>query len=78
MAKKIIYTKHAEDMIGLRKIKRSSVADCLRDPDKTLKSRKERKIFLKNFGKNNLKVVAIENEEFLVITCHWIAPERIK
>jgi len=78
MAKKIVYTKHAEEMLTLRNIKKGTVADCLKNPFKKLKSRKGRKIFLKNFGKNKLKVVAIENEEFLVITCHWIAPGRIK
>lgn len=78
MTRKVTYTKHAIEMLSLRRIKKQSVEKCLKEPDKILPSRKRRKIYFKNFGKNDLKVVGAENEEFVVITCHWIASSRVK
>lgn len=65
-------------MLVLRRIKKSLVEKCINEPDKVVFGKKGRKIYLRNFGKNDLKVVGIENEEIMVITCHWIAPGRIK
>lgn len=76
---KIIYTKHAEEMLIFRRISKSLADQCALDPDQTLPTRQGKKIYLKDFGKNYLKlVVAQEGNILVIITLHWLAKRRIK
>lgn len=76
---KIIYTKHAEDMLIFRKISKELVQECLKSPDETLSAREGKKIYLKDLGRNYLKlVVAQEKDYIIVITAHWLAKKRVK
>ena len=75
----IVYTKHASEMLALRKIRKTFVAKCVRKPDNILPAREGKKIYLKDFGTNYLKVVVAEEENSLVIiTLHWLAKKRLK
>lgn len=78
MAKEIVYTKHALEMLSFRKIRKSDIKSCLSASDKVSSGRKERNIYYKRIGKKVLKVVVAENNRIVVVTCHWIASDRIK
>ena len=76
---KIIYTKHAEEMLIFRNIPRKLVQECVNNPDEILPAREGKKIYLKDFGKNYLKLVVVQEENILVIvTLHWLAKRRLK
>ena len=76
---KIVYTKHAKEMLTLRKINKKFVEKTLTNPDKVQAGKNRKLIYLKDFGKNYLKVVTtLEKRTMIVITCHWIARDRIK
>ncbi|OGM29595.1 hypothetical protein A2630_01245 [Candidatus Woesebacteria bacterium RIFCSPHIGHO2_01_FULL_44_10] len=75
---KIRYTKHALEMLKLRKIEKSSVENCLKNPDIKIPGKSIAKIYLKRLGNKYLKVVAVKNKEIIIITCHWLATSRIK
>ena len=74
---KIIYTKHAEEMLIFRQISKKIVQECVNNPDEILPAREGKKIYLKDFGKNYLKLVlAHQKDAFIVITTHWLAKKR--
>ena len=76
---KIKFTKHAEEMLVFRKIKRELVVEAIDKPDDKSKGDGDKQVLYKNFGKNNLKVVIVkEKNEVVVITEHWIAKKRVK
>lgn len=75
----IKYTKHALDNLVKRRITKDKVEKCLENSDLKTSGTRGKDIFLKDFGKNFLKVVAIkEGEDIIVITEHWIDKKRIK
>lgn len=75
----IIYTKHAKEMLLHRGIKKAFADQCANNPDITLPTEEGYKIFLKDFGKNYLKlVVSEEMEDKIIITVHWLAKKRIR
>ncbi len=76
---KISFTKHAKEMLLQRKIEEAKVIKCINEPDKVLDPKDNKNIFIKDFGKNFLKViVAIEGESYTVITLYWLAKKRLK
>ena len=76
---KIVYTKHAEEMLAFREIKKEFVDKTVKNPDDKSTGKGGKDIVYKNFGKNYLKVViSKEKSEVVVITEHWIAKKRIK
>ena len=76
---KIKFTKHAEEMLAFRNIKKRDVEKTVKHPEDELKGRNGKAVLYRNFGKNYLKVViSRERGEVLVITEHWIAKKRIK
>jgi len=76
---KIIYTKHAKEMLIFRKIPKSLADQCAMNPDQTLPTRQGKKIYLKDFGENYLKLVIAHEEDILIIvTLHWLAKRRAK
>lgn len=74
----IKYTKHALENLKKRGISKTQIRKCLENPD--IKDINEGKsIFLKDFGKNYLKViVSEENNDLMVITEYWIDSRRVK
>lgn len=75
----IIYTKHAKEMLSHRSIKHELADECVNSPDKILPGNNGKKIYLKDFGKNFLKlVVSEERKNKIIITVHWLAKKRVR
>jgi len=76
---KILFTKHAKEMLLQRRIPQAKVVECLNDPDKVIDSKESKNIYIKDFGNNFLKVIAAtERETYIVITLYWLAKKRLK
>ena len=76
---KIVYTRHAQEMMIMRGISSSLVEECVQNPDKTMLGRNGKVLYLKDLGKNYLKVIVKqEDSTFLVITFHWLEKRRVK
>lgn len=76
---KIIYTKHAQEVLVQRGISKSLVDKTVRKPDFKLSGKEEKKIYLKDWGKNYLKVIlATEEKELIIITFYWIDKNRFR
>ena len=75
----IIYTKHAEEMLAFRKIRKEFVEKCLKNPDDKLPAKEGKLAYFKNFGKNYLKViVSEEGKDLIVVTPYWFAKKKVK
>lgn len=75
----IIYTKHAEEMLLHRDIEKNLVEETIKNPDKVVSEREGTKAYLKDFGKDYLRVVvAKQNENFTIVTLHWVAKKRVR
>lgn len=73
----IKYTKHAKEMLLLRGISKKLADQTVDSPDKISSAKEGKKIYLKDFGKNYLKlVVSEEMNDKVVITVHWLAKKR--
>lgn len=76
---KIKFTKHAEEMLTFRRIKRVQVVATIKNPEDKSTGKSGKDVLYKNSGKNYLKVViSKEKGDVFVITEHWIAKKRIK
>lgn len=74
---RVTYTRHAREMMSIRNILQTLVEKCIEDPDEILPAREGKKTYLKNFGRNFLRVIAIqENGNSVVITVHWFAKKQ--
>lgn len=77
--KRIVYTKHAEEMLSVRNINKKMVESCLLQPTRVVQARENTRAYLKVFGVNNLKVIAAEEQSaIVVVTVYWFAKNRIK
>lgn len=77
--KRIVFTKHAEEVLEVRHIDRKIVTSALMQPDRTSKAREGACAYLKDFGVNSMKVIVSEEKNALVvITCYWVAKHRTK
>ena len=75
----IIFSRHAKEMLKQRQIKQTLVKQCVDNPDYIQLARENKKIYLKDFGNNFLKlIVAEENGNQIIITVYWVAKRRIK
>lgn len=75
----IIYTKHAKEMLLVRSIPKNLTDKCAVNPDYVLPGDYNRKIYLKDFGVNYLKlVVSEEGKNIVIITVHWLDKKRVK
>ncbi len=75
----IIYTKHAKEMLLHRNIKQTLADECANNPDRVKLGENDRKIYLKNFGKNFLKlIVSEEGKNKVIITAHWLDKKRVR
>lgn len=71
------YTKHAKEMLILRGVSKEMADETANNPDKTILSRDNTKIYLKDFGKNYLMlVIAEEMDDKIVVTLHWLDKKR--
>lgn len=75
----IIYTKHALEMLVLRKLKKELADKCAKNPDKVLSAKEGKKMYLKDFGKNYLKlIISEEREQLIIVTLYWLAKKRVE
>lgn len=75
----IIYTKHAKEMLALRKIEKRLIEECVNNPDEILPAYEGKKIYLKDLGKNYLKlIISEESLDKVIVTLYWLAKKRIK
>lgn len=58
--KKIFYTKHAKEMLDFRRINLIKVEQSIKNPDETFDAREGKRVYLKNFGDNYLKLIIAE------------------
>lgn len=77
--KQIVFTKHAEEMLLVRRINKIMVVSCLTQPTRVVQAKKDTSAYLKEFDAQCLKVIAAEEKDALVvITVYWIAKSRAK
>jgi len=75
--KRIVFTQHASEMIVLRQLNKKFVEECIRNPDEIMPAKENKHSYVKNMGKNYLKVIiAEEKQTFIVITTYWFAKVR--
>lgn len=70
---KIIFTKHTEEQIKIRRISKQEVIDALGYPDKI--SKKHAKLFYqKNIGRGIIEVCCqkMQENELIIITVYWL------
>ena len=78
MSKDILYTKHAEDMVKLRKISKELVDEALSNPDEII-NQNETKINHKIIGDKMLRVIYKESgNSYIVITAYLTHKERYR
>ena len=66
-------------MLFVRNIKKELANKCVANPDQILIGEGSKKIYLKDFGVNYLKlIVSEENKNKVIITVHWVAKKRFK
>lgn len=66
-------------MLRLRRIKQELAEKCVKNPDQVLPAQENKKIYLKDFGTNFLKlIVAEEADNKVIITAYWLAKNRVK
>lgn len=77
--KRIVFTKHAEEMLEVRHVDRDKVKSVLTQPSRSIKVREGKVAYFKNFGINDLKViVSDEKDAFVVITLYWVVKHLMK
>lgn len=75
----IKYTKHAKEMLILRKIQKKLADETANNPDEISSTRDGKKIYLKDLGKNYLMLVVSEElGDKIIVTLHWLAKGRVK
>lgn len=75
----IIYTKHAKEMLIVRGIDKKLADQCATYPERILPGKDNKKIYLKDFGVNYLKLVISEDgKDKVIITVHWLDKRRFK
>lgn len=76
---RIVFTKHAITVMQLRGLDEAILAKAIRKPDMILPTHNGKHVYLKDMGKNCLKIIISEERDALVvITAYWIAKERVK
>lgn len=77
--KRIVFTRHAEEMLAVRGITKPMVSSCLMQPTRRVAARNDKQAYLIDFGTRYLKViVADEKHSFVVVTLYWVAKYRVK
>jgi hypothetical protein len=66
-------------MLVFRKLNKRLIRKCIKNPSRILPARAGRKIYLKDLGKNFLKlVVSEEGSNLVIITAYWLEKKRAK
>lgn len=66
-------------MLVVRDITKKLADECANNPDYILPAVSDRKIYLKDFGVNYLKLVVSEKgKNLVIITVHWLDKRRLK
>ncbi len=66
-------------MLILRGIKQEMANETVNSPDEISSSRNDKKIYLKDFGRNYLMLVVSEElDDKIIVTLHWLAKKRVK
>ncbi len=69
---KIIFSKHAEENLKVRKIDMTEVMEVIKFPDKITK-RKGKHIFTKTAHRGTIEIVAERTERYLrIVTLYWL------
>ncbi len=75
----IKFTEHAGTRLTERNITKEQVIKSIESPEFILPARANRKIAVRRFGENFLKVVFAKDEnDIIVITNHWISKFKPK
>lgn len=70
---KIVFSSHSKEQNKIRKIPVSKIKQTLLNPDKIIKSYRDRKLYQKSFGSKMVEVVVkIEDETLIVITQYYL------
>lgn len=76
---KIVYTKHAQEMLVFRNVTKRLVDQCVKSPNIIKSARENKLVYLKDCGVNYLKIVVSKEENrLIIITLHWLAKQRVK
>lgn len=77
--KRIVFTKHAEEMLSVRGIHKDMISSCLIHPTKIVDAKDGKRAYLKDLGVNYLKVIiSDERDASVVVTLYWLAKHRVK
>jgi len=76
---KIIYTDHAEENINERKLSKKGIEDIVKNPEKAMDARFDRKIAQKILGDKLLRVIyEQEDNVYIIVTAYYTKPERYR
>ncbi len=76
---KIIYTDHAEENINERKLSKKGIEDIVKNPEKVMDARFDRKIAQKILGDKLLRVIyEQEDNVYIIVTAYYTKPERYR
>lgn len=77
--KRIVFTTHARHTCQIRGLSEKILISAVKKPDMIAPTKEGKMSYLKNLGKNYLKIIVSEEKNALVIiTAYWIAKERAK
>ncbi len=72
--KRIAFTRHANEMIVLRRLNKKLIEQCIRHPAEIIPAKENKYAYVKDLGKNYLKVIiADEKQALIVVTAYWFA-----
>lgn len=73
---KIIFSDHAKKQYKERKIARKYILETVKNPQKKIKSFKNRQLFQRKFGNKILEAVIIKEDcDIIIITEYWLEKE---
>jgi hypothetical protein len=69
---KIEFSVHAVKQLQVRsRISKSMVLDALRDPDEILQSYRDRQLYRKRYGEEQLEIVIVQEDNKLVVITQY-------
>lgn len=76
---KIVLTKHAKEMLDIRRISHTWLRQAIQKPDTSEQGRESTVVLYRKFGDTYLKVIIRHQvNQILVITTYWISHRRMK
>ena len=74
----IRFTNHAELTLKIRNINKKQVEETVDHPDFIHEGREGKLVYLKDFGKNYLKVILSKEADLVIITQYWLSKGKYK